>query len=262
VLGVHRLGGALGRGGRHRLVEPDVAPLAHRAGRAGVAHDEDGLDRRGVERLLDRRRAALAARAVDGDQRLGLRRGHPLDHRLGRKAAEDDVVRRPDACAGEHRDDHLGDHREMDPDDVARADPAVLERVGQALDVAQQVGVGDRALLALLAAPVERHALPVARQHVAVDAVVGRVQPAPGEPAIKRRLGLVEHRAPRLGPVERPGLRGPEALVIARRRVVDRRVGDQRARGELRRRREALDRQQRVELVLERHQNSPSALSS
>ena len=260
-------GGALGRGRRHRLVQPDVAPRAHRAGSAGVAHDEDRLDRGGVERVLDRRRAALAARAVDGDQRLGVGSRHPLDDRLGREAAEDDVVWRADACAGEHRDDDLGDHRQVDPDDVARTHPAVLERVGQALDVAVQVGVGDRALLALLAVPVERHALSAARQDVAVDAVVGGVQPAAAEPAVERRVGLVEHGGPAPVPVQALGLGGPEALVIARGVVVDRRIGDHGALGELRRRREALDRHQRVELTLERrrirgHQNSPCAFSS
>ena len=53
-----------------------------------------------------------------------------------REAAEDDVVRRADPRAGEHRDDDLGDHRQVDPDDVALPDAAVLQRVGEALDVA------------------------------------------------------------------------------------------------------------------------------
>ena len=39
-----------------------------------------------------------------------------------REAAEDDVVRRADARAGEHRHGDLGDHRQVDPDDVARLD--------------------------------------------------------------------------------------------------------------------------------------------
>ena len=36
-----------------------------------------------------------------------------------REAAEHDVVRRADARAREHRHDDLGDHRQVDPDDVA-----------------------------------------------------------------------------------------------------------------------------------------------
>ena len=95
-------------------------------------------------------------------------------HRLDGEAAEHDVVRRADARAGEHRDDDLGDHRQEDPDDVAGLDAEVLQRVGELLDVAVEVGVRDVALLALLTAPVERHAVAVAGLHVAVDAVVGR----------------------------------------------------------------------------------------
>ena len=75
-----------------------------------------------------------------------------------REAAEDDVVDRADARAREHRHGDLGDHRQEDPDDVALADAVVLQRVGELLDVAEQVGVRDVALLALLAAPVERDA--------------------------------------------------------------------------------------------------------
>ena len=96
--------------------------------------------------------AALPLRRglVDGDQRLGLGELHALLDRVGREAAEDDVVGRADARAREHRHRHLGDHRQEDPDHVAGLDAALLEHVGEPLDVAQQVGVGDVALLALL----------------------------------------------------------------------------------------------------------------
>ena len=115
---------------------------------------------------------ALAAGAVDGDQRLRLGELHPLAHRLGGEAAEDDVVHRPDPGAGQHRDDDLGDHRQVDPDHVALADAEILQRVGEALRVSQQLGVGDVALLALLAAPVVGDAVAAARLDVAVEAVV------------------------------------------------------------------------------------------
>ena len=166
MLGVERFRRAVGVGRLEHLVEPDVAPGAHLAVAAGVAHHEHRLDRRvvafhdSVNRLLDRRRLALASRAVNRDQRLGLRELHALAHRLGREPAEHDVVRCPDASAGEHRDDHLGDHRQVDADHVAAFDAVVDQRVGEPLNVAQQLGVGDVALLALLAAPVERDASP------------------------------------------------------------------------------------------------------
>ena len=121
---------------------------------------------------------------------------HPLGDRLRREAAEDDVVRRADPSAGEHRDDDLGNHRQVDADDVALADAALLERVGAALDVGEQLGVRDVALLALLAVPVERDAVAEAGFDVAVQAVVGDVQLAAGEPAVERGLGVVERLVP------------------------------------------------------------------
>ena len=108
--------------------------------------------------------------------------------RLRGEPAEHDVVRRADPRAREHRDDDLGDHRQVDPDDVALADAERLERVGEPLHVAMQLGVGDRALLALLAGPVKRDAIAVAGLDVPVEAVVGHVQLAVVEPLVERRV--------------------------------------------------------------------------
>ena len=101
MLGVQLLGRALGVGGVADLVVPDVAAVLHLARRRRCdLHDDDVLERlevahQPVDRLLDRRRLALAPGAVDGDQRLGLGELHPLLDRLRREAAEDDVVDAP-----------------------------------------------------------------------------------------------------------------------------------------------------------------------
>ena len=141
-----------------------------------------------VDLLLDRRRLAFAAGAVDGDQRLRLAELHPLPHRLGREAAEDDVVDRADPGAGQHRHRDLGDHRQVDPDHVALLHPEVLQRVGEALGVGVELGVGDVALLPLLAAPVVGDPLAVARLDVAVEAVGGGVQAPVLEPLVEGRV--------------------------------------------------------------------------
>ncbi len=73
-------------------------------------------------------------------------------------------------------DHHLGDHRQVDADDVAACDAEFLQGVGEALDLGQQLGVGDVALLPLLAAPVEGDAIAPAREHMAIEAVVGHVE--------------------------------------------------------------------------------------
>ena len=225
VLGVERLGRAVLAGGLDRLVVEEVAALLHRHVGAGVAHHHDGLDRghvveEGVDGRLDVGRLALAPRLVDGDQRLGLGELHALLDRVRREAAEHDVVRRADARAGEHRHGHLGDHRQEDPDHVAGLDAALLEHVGEPLDVAQQLGVGDVALLALLPAPVEGDLVAAAGLDVAVERVVRGVQLAAGEPLVEGRLRLVEHLVPLLEPVERLGLLGPPRLRVARGRLV------------------------------------------
>jgi hypothetical protein len=175
----------------------------------------------------------LAPRAVDRHERLGVGELHALLDRLGAEAAEDDVVRRADARTGEHGHDDLGDHRQVDTDDVARLDPVVLQRVGEALDVAQQVVVGDVALLALLAAPVEGDARAEAVLDVAVQAVVGRVELAVLEPLVERRVGVVEDLLEVREPVQGPGLLGPPALEVLGRLLVLGEIGDQRRRGEV-----------------------------
>ena len=216
MLGIERLGRALRIGRRADLVVEDVPPVAHLAGRALAANDDDLLERLQishhlVDAILHRRGLALARGAVDGDQDLRRRELHPLAHGLGGEAAEDDVVRSADPRAGEHRDDDLGDHRQVDPDHVALLHAEILQRAGEALDLGEQLGVGDVALGAVLAAPVKRDALAPPRLDVPVEAVVGDVQRAAGEPLVERRIGVVEHRVPLLKPVQPLGLLDPPA---------------------------------------------------
>ncbi len=189
--------GQVGLGSLEHLVVEDVAALVHRALDSRVADDDDRLQALHrahllVDRGLDRRRLALAPGPVDRDQRLRFGELHPLAHRFGAEAAEDDVVHGPDPGAGEHRDRDLGDHRQVDPDDVALAHPEVLQGVGEALDLAVQVGVGEVALLALLPAPVVGDPLAAAGLDVAVEAVGRGVEPAVGEPPVEGRVGVVE----------------------------------------------------------------------
>ena len=172
---------------------------------------------------------------------LASRELHPLLDRVGREAAEDDVVRRADPRAGQHRHDDLGDHRQVDPDDVALLDAQVLQRVGELLDVAVQVGVGDVALLALLAAPVVGDLVALARLDVAVQAVVGGVDLAVLEPLVERRIGVVDVVGGLLEPVQLLGLLDPPALPVLLGLVVDRRVAQQRVFAEVLRRVELLD---------------------
>ena len=136
--------------------------------------------------------------------------------------------------------------------------PAVEQRVREPLDVAVQVGVGDLGLLALLPAPVEGDPVAVAGLDVAVEAVVGGVDPAVGEPLVERRLGVVEPGLRLREPVELGGELQPPGLGVARRLLVQRLVRDQGLLAELARGLEGLLVEQLRELGLERLGCPPS----
>ena len=135
------------RGRRRRATTgPAVGP---RDVLAGAAHDEHVARRSGTRATasstvgLSARRLAAAVAAVGGDDDPGLGVVDAVGERLGGEAAEDDRVRGADAGAGQHRDDRLGDHRQVDRDPVARADAEVGQGVGGPADLAVQLGVGD-----------------------------------------------------------------------------------------------------------------------
>ena len=106
---------------------------------------DGGLRDRLVGVLLHRRGLAAAELAVGGDQQLGLGVLDAGLQRARREAAEDDAVRRAEPRAGQHRDDGLGDHRQLDRDPVARLHAQLGQRVRGLAHLALQVGVGDRA---------------------------------------------------------------------------------------------------------------------
>ena len=144
ILRVHRL--ARARGGvvalaLDEVLRPDVAAVLHLDVVADAAPDHRRPHaRRAVERLvgvaLERHLAALAPAGVLRDQDLALHVVEAVGERVGAEAAEDDRVRRAESRAGEHRDRQLRDHPHVDADRRALADAELLERVGEAHDLA------------------------------------------------------------------------------------------------------------------------------
>ena len=244
MLGFHRLRRALGVSAGQQVVVPHVTAGPHGARRARRPDDDNG--RQGgqvidgiVDGDLDRGCLPLSAGTVGGDQRLRGRHLEPLPHRGRRKAAEDHVVRCTNPGAGQHRHDDLGDHREVDPDHVPLLNAAGLQPVRESLYVGEQLRIGQVALLTLLAVPVEGHPVAVAGLNVPVEAVVGHVERAVGEPPVERRVAVVEHLGERGGPVQPlPGLAGPPGLRVGRCSLIHGGVGDLGLRCELGRRRE------------------------
>jgi hypothetical protein len=253
MFGLHRLGLAFRLGLLKQFVVPVVTAVPHVARRARRPDDDHRLQcvqpvDRLVQGLLDRGGLAAAARAVGGDERPGLRGGHPLLHGGRREAAEHHVVRRPDPGAGEHRHHDLGNHRQVDAYDVTLPHPLGLQRVRQALGVREDLGVGQGTLFTLLPLPVERDPVAVPGVHVPVQAVVGGVELAVGEPGVEGRVAVVEDRLERGLPVQPlPCLPRPPGRGVAGGVGVDGRIGHFGPRGEIGRRRERPDFQQLCE---------------
>ena len=100
-------------------------------------------------------------------------------------------------------------------------DSARLQTIGETLHVSVQFGIGQVALFAFLAAPVERHPVAATRENVPVQAVVAGVEPAVGEPLVEGRVAVVENGAERCLPVQPlacligpPGRRVRRCLVV------------------------------------------------
>ena len=186
---------------------------------AEAPDDQDVLDgwrsaQRRVGGGLEVDGLAAPPAAVGGDEQPRLGVVDAARQRLGGEAAEDDRVRRADAGAGEHGDGQLRDHGHVDGDAVAGADAQLLERVGGLLDLAVQVGVGERPRVAGLADPVVGDLVAEAGVDVAVEAVVATLSLPPSN---QRAKGGSQSRvrAERLHPAQLlAGQVGPEALVV------------------------------------------------
>ena len=174
--------------------------------------------RRGPRRLLlqaDLLAAPVAT--IGGDQDLRAAVVDPARQGLRREAPEDDRVGRPDPCAGQHRDRQLRDHRHVDRDPVAGPDAQLLQRVGRLADLAEEVAEGQRPGVARLADPVVGDLVAEAVLDVPVDAVVGDVQLAAGEPLRERQLPF-ERLVEGLRPVDPlAGALRPERLEVGLR---------------------------------------------
>ena len=140
----------LARAGAHRSSQ---ARSSSRGGghaappRSQHDHALDGARRRG-ERLIDDRLErdvlALAVRHVGGEHQPRAAGPDPVAQRARPEAREHHRVDRADADGREHRDDGLGAGRHVDRDPVAPADAEAAQGGRGALDLAQQLPIGER----------------------------------------------------------------------------------------------------------------------
>ncbi len=129
----------------------------------------------------------------------------------------------PDAGAGEHGDGELGNHREVDRHHVPALHPPLLQDVGHAAHLLQEVPVrqGPSVLLPL-PLPQDGRAVPPPVLHVPVQAVVGGVELSSEEVLDVGALEgphalevVLQHPVPPAEPREGlGGLAAPEALRV------------------------------------------------
>ncbi len=120
-----------------------------------------------------------------------------------------------EAGAGEHRDDRLRDHRQVDRDPVSGLDPEFGECVRRLRHLGEELGIRQRPGVPGLAFEVDGHPVAVAGEDMPVEAVVRDVELSVGEPLGERRVRPVEHLGEVVLPVDEfTGLLGPEALEV------------------------------------------------
>jgi hypothetical protein len=108
-------------------------------------------------------------------------------------------VDRADAHGGEHEHDGLGARGHVDRQPVALLDAHPAQRRRDALDLAEQFGVGESAPIASLVEVDECGLISPAGRHVMVQRVVREVGSRAREPAKRRLIGL-EDAVPRAEP--------------------------------------------------------------
>ncbi|CUI64280.1 Uncharacterised protein [Achromobacter xylosoxidans] len=204
------------------VVHPEVAAFVPGDLAAGAAVDDDARD--GVaaahgdgflHRRLERDGLAAAHLFVGGDDQRSADVDDALLQALGREAAEHHRMRHAQAGAGLHGHHGLDRHGHVDDGAVALLVAQLGDAVGEAAHARQQFAVADLGDLAVIGLEDDGGLVGVAVGQVHVQAVGRDVQFAVAEPAVERRVGLVQHLGERLGPLQVvAGLAGPETVEI------------------------------------------------
>ena len=218
VLGIHHLGIAVDLAPPLDVVEVLLA-LAGEADRvvtgAGAAAVDDHVVHRGqvahglVHDGLEGDGLPAAVGEVGTDHDLGAGVLDAGAQGQGAHACVDHAVDGADAGTGQHRDDALRGEGHVEDHAIALLHAQALEGVGEAVHLAVEAVVGVGALVAILAHPQQGSLVAAIAVHVAVDAVDRGVQLPADEPGVVGGVELEDLR-PGLGPVQGPGLLGPE----------------------------------------------------
>ena len=164
---------------------------------------------------LQRQGLAASHLLVGGDH--GHRAGidDPLAQRLRGESGEDDGMHRSDARARLHRGNALDGHWHVNDDPVAFGDPHGTQAVGQLADLRMQLRIRDPRDQSVVGLKHDRRLVRVAQLQVAVQAVVRNVELPVLEPAVERRMILVQRPGERLVPADAIAcVPSPEAFIV------------------------------------------------
>ena len=186
VFGVHPLARAVGCGGGHGFVPPDIPAGLHDDCGSGALVDDYGLNGRAFGKSFvgdgfELYFGAAAVAAVLGEKGNAGGVVDAVDEGLRGEASEDDRVDGAYAGAGKESDGEFGGHTHIDGDPVALLDAVEFEDIGEALDLSVEFGVGDAADFAGFALP-EDGDLVGRCEGVPVDSIVAEVQLAIDKP--------------------------------------------------------------------------------
>ena len=192
--------------GRHRRIGPEPVP-----------HDDVPHGRRVVGSVvgdrLHRHGPPAPRHRVGGEERHRAGVGQPGRDGGRGEPREDRDDDRADLADGVEARDGLDRHRKEEPDRISAPHPQLEEGACEAVRLGRELAVRDALDRPVLALPDDRRAV----GGVAVDAVVGEVHRAAGEPGRPRRsAGGVEHTLvglEELDPQEADG-RVPEPLDV------------------------------------------------
>ncbi len=176
-----------------------------------------GLVKRVVDVGLERDLLAGTNAFVGSDHHLRLAVDDAARQGFRRETTEHHRVNRADPGTGQHGDHGFGDHRHIDRHHVAAVHILAAQGVGEFADLLVQFAVGDVAAFGRVIALPNDCDLIAALGQMTVEAVVGDVQGAVGEPLDVDMViveGRLFDRGERLDPVETLGLLAPEAVRV------------------------------------------------
>ncbi len=187
MFAIKHLGLADGADGLDFLVQPEIATGSHGDFLLGALDNDDAFDlgctKKGlVDILFDAERNAAAESTVRSDDHLRFAIVGAFLERFGAEAAEDDAVRGTDARAGQHRDDRLRNHRQINHDAIARFHAVLLQHVGHETDFAMKLLIGEGGDVAGLTLKNDGGFVARGAGQMAVEAIDAGVELAADEP--------------------------------------------------------------------------------